>query len=168
MHTNLSSLASIFVSLKFPDLDEYFLLFQKKKSFGQIGFLQRFSLYICYPFSFIPPPNVSHANLHWAHLFFKLLLPKYSPSHYAYCVKIRKLHLDGLTILIEAPKYALSYYWTILHTKRPDFNVYSPTGKKLFFKFKTLVMSDLIVATLPIRLTYVKQKIISKRKLDII
>lgn len=101
-------------------------------------------------------------------MLFKLLLPKYSPSHYVYCAKIRKLHLAGLTILVEAPKYVLSYYWTILHTKRPDFNVYSSTGKKLFFKFKTLVMSDLIVATLPIRLTYVKQKIISKRKLDII
>lgn len=96
------------------------------------------------------------------------MLPKYSSSHYVYCAKIRKLYLAGLTILIEAPKYALFYYWTILHTKRPYFNVYSPTWKKLFFKFKALVMSDLIVATFPIRFTYVKQKIINNRKLDII
>lgn len=134
MHANLSSLASIFVSLKFPHLNEYFLLFQKKRRpYGQISFLQRFSLYICCPFSFTLPPNLSHPNIHWAHLFFKLLLPKYSSSHYVYCAKIRKLHLAGLTILIEVPKYALFYYWTSLHTKRPDFNVFSPTGKKLFF-----------------------------------
>lgn len=106
---------------------------KKKKSSGQISFLQRFSLYICCPFSFTPPPNLSHPNIHWAHLFFKLLLPKYSPSHYVYCAKIGKLHLAGLTILIEVPKYALFYYWTSLHTKRPDLNVFSPTGKKLFF-----------------------------------
>lgn len=42
----------------------------------------------------------------------------------------------------------------------------SPTGEKLFFKFKTLVVPDLIVAILLISLTYVKQQTISKRKLD--
>lgn len=138
MHANLSSLASIFVSLKFPDLNEYFLLFQKKnllvKSVFFKGFLCTFAvlslsllLQIYLILIFIELMNIHEL------MFFKLLLPKYSPSHYVYCAKIGKLHLAGLTILIEVPKYALFYYWTSLHTKRPDLNVFSPTGKKLFF-----------------------------------